>query len=534
VRKRRFAAGAVASLIVFSGCGGSATIEPTGLGAVRQAVVRLAVAGSQLDMVTVSSGSGLIVSESGQLLTAYHVIAGGQVISVEHDGETLPATVVGRSPCDDLAVLQIEPQPGVKFPWVPISQGEFDLGTEVVAIGYPEGGESQALTAGIVSRTGERLDTRFASVLDTIQTDAAINPGASGGPLATKSGDVIGINIASYDAGYLENVGVAVSATTIHRVLPQLQGGQDIGWMGITGEAVGSETASILGLPTGGVFVMDVERGSVGANAGFRAGDLILSYGGQPLIGDSTLRTFCSVMAAANPLSAHHVEVYRNGYLHEGAIGGARLTRKGTLEVAVPGQSVTPTTAPATSPKTSCEHGSSLWGALDPVGLRLPSGLATMGASADTVIAAAIACLGPATNDEGWQPSTYELGGFWCYDARLERTLTWRQGEGYFHLYFVQGGRLSPDKAVFVGYWHVVGDVVGLTTGEGIRPGLDIDEWQRLSPTAAIKTEEWGTVYAELGPDVYLPSAGWTVRGLIAILDEDGSISGISLGPYCE
>ncbi len=96
----------------------------------------------------------------------------------------MAARVVGRSPCDDLAVLAIVNPPDDP-PTVSLLGEVPELGTPVIAVGYPTGGESQAVTAGIVSRVGERIPTRWAVIESAIQTDAALNPGNSGGPLVT-------------------------------------------------------------------------------------------------------------------------------------------------------------------------------------------------------------------------------------------------------------------------------------------------------------------------------------------------------------
>lgn len=234
------------------------------------------------------TGSGFIIDSRGYIVTNNHVIADSRQLEVTlQDQTTLEATVVGRDPLNDLAVLQIEcPQDRCR-PLRLARSGELLVGQKVLAIGNPFGLE-RTLTTGIVSSLGRSLETGAGVLLDLIQTDAAINPGNSGGPLLNSRGEVVGVNTAILSrSGESAGIGFAVPAATLHRVLPDLiEHGRVIRpWVGIEGIDLSRRLVRALELPVEeGVLVGRVFDGSSADRAGMRGGDRRVFAGNVPII----------------------------------------------------------------------------------------------------------------------------------------------------------------------------------------------------------------------------------------------------------
>jgi serine protease DegS len=227
-----------------------------------------------------SLGSGVIVDESGHIVTNHHVIANADSIRVQlADGRVADAHIVGHDPDTDLAVLKIDLSP------LPIAvlgrSDQLKVGDVVLAIGNPLG-LSQTVTHGIVSATS-RQQLGIAALEDFIQTDAPINFGNSGGALVDSSGALIGINtaIVAKNLG-VEGIGFAIPVNMVRGVLSDIiANGRVIrGWIGIVPEDVSDEQASQLGLAQGGVLVANLYVGSPAQQAGLQAGDLILAIDG--------------------------------------------------------------------------------------------------------------------------------------------------------------------------------------------------------------------------------------------------------------
>jgi S1-C subfamily serine protease len=170
-------------------------------------------------------GSGTIISTDGYLITNFHVIEHGNTVRVTmYDGTTLPATGVGVDPSNDLAVLKINPPPGMKLTTIPFGDSsELEVGRKVLAIGNPFGLD-RTLTQGIVSSLGRTLRTENGRLIKgIIQTDAAINSGNSGGPLLDREGKLIGINTAIVSrAGQSAGIGLAIPINIIKQIVPEL------------------------------------------------------------------------------------------------------------------------------------------------------------------------------------------------------------------------------------------------------------------------------------------------------------------------
>src|SRR5918996_1198521 len=230
-------------------------------------------------------GSGVVVTADGFMLTSAHVVAetGRGVRASFLDGRELEADVVGADPLSDLAVLRAAPGD-----LVPVELGDAErlrVGQLVVAMGNPHGFGS-SVTAGVVSALGRALPTRAGRIVDNvIQTDAALNPGNSGGALADGRGRVVGVNTAV--AGIGLGLAVPINATTRSIVAALMREGRfRRAYIGIAGGSrpLPPRVARRLGREAG-VEVVDVVAGSPAALAGLRAEDLILDVGGTPVAG---------------------------------------------------------------------------------------------------------------------------------------------------------------------------------------------------------------------------------------------------------
>ena len=230
-----------------------------------------------------SLGSGVIVDEGGHIVTNHHVIANADLIRVQlADGRVADASIVGRDPDTDLAVLKIDLKP---LPVATLGRSDqLKVGDVVLAIGNPIG-LSQTVTHGIVSATS-RQQLGIAALEDFIQTDAPINFGNSGGALVDSSGALVGINtaIVAKNLG-VEGIGFAIPVNMVRGVLSDIiANGRVIrGWIGIVPEDVSDEQARPLGLARGGVVVANLYVGSPAQQAGFQQGDLILAIEGAPV-----------------------------------------------------------------------------------------------------------------------------------------------------------------------------------------------------------------------------------------------------------
>jgi len=238
------------------------------------------------------SGSGIILTDDGQILTNNHVVEGaaegGELAVSFNDGSTAAATIVGRDPLTDLAVIQAEDVSGL----TPATLGDSDdlaVGQQVVAVGSPFGLEA-TVTTGIVSALNRPVTTQAASATDpatifpAIQTDAAINPGNSGGPLIDLDGNVVGIDSAirtasdSSGQGGSIGLGFAIPINDAIPIVEQLRDGETATHARI---GVSVEDASDqVGLPDG-ALISAVDPGTAGEDAGLQTGDVITKVDDQ-------------------------------------------------------------------------------------------------------------------------------------------------------------------------------------------------------------------------------------------------------------
>src|SRR5450432_4420158 len=236
---------------------------------------------------TSGSGSGFVMTPDGYVLTNSHVVSGAKRISaIFQDGQRVPAQLVGDDPQTDIALVRIE-APSLAA----LSFGDSSslrVGQLAIAVGNPYGFDC-TVTAGVVSALGRSLRTKTGRLVDdVIQTDAALNPGNSGGPLVDSRGQVIGVNTAMIMPA--QGICFAIAANTASFVMSKLirEGRIRRSYLGVAGQIVPLHRRVVFnhGPPTeSGVFVVSVEADSPAARAGALAGDLIVAYDGKPLAG---------------------------------------------------------------------------------------------------------------------------------------------------------------------------------------------------------------------------------------------------------
>jgi putative serine protease PepD len=241
------------------------------------------------------TGSGFLIDEQGHIVTNNHVVADAKSLEVTlADGTKVPATLVGRDPNNDLAVIKIS-VPGRRLQFIPLGDsGALQIGQLAIAIGNPFGLD-RTVTTGVISSLNRSLRSDSGREMrGIIQTDAAINPGNSGGPLLNSRGEVIGINSAIFSpSGGSVGIGFAIPVNTAKRLIPQLiaTGRVRHPWLGIAGITLSPELAQALDLPAEkGILVAQVYPRSPAARAGLqggqrrvRVGNTILAVGGDIL-----------------------------------------------------------------------------------------------------------------------------------------------------------------------------------------------------------------------------------------------------------
>jgi len=235
--------------------------------------------------VAQGAGSGFVWDASGHVVTNNHVVEGARRVFVQLDaGQPIEATVVGRSPEYDLAVVRLKRPPADLKP-IPLgSSKELKIGQAVVAIGNPFG-LSRTLTIGVVSALDRELPTtEFREVAGVIQTDAAINPGNSGGPLLDSAGRLIGVNSAIRSAsGSSAGVGFAIPADLVNRVVPALIARGKAPLPGIGIAPVRPDIVARAGIS--GIVIYQITPGSPADAAGLRAYDQRSGDPGDVIIG---------------------------------------------------------------------------------------------------------------------------------------------------------------------------------------------------------------------------------------------------------
>jgi S1-C subfamily serine protease len=257
-----------------------------------------------------SLGSGVVFTGDGFLLTNAHVVGQANVgTAAFSDGTSVPFRVVGADPLSDLAVLRANGETPA-----PAELGEADrlvVGQLVVAVGNPLG-LAGSVTAGVVSALGRSLPARGRVIEDVIQTDAALNPGNSGGALADANARVVGINTAVAGVG----LGLAVPVNdTTRRIISALMADGRVrrAYLGLAmmPGPVPAAWRERLGRKTG-LLVAQVVAGGPADRAGLRAGDLLLTVAGKPVAASQDLQRQMFSEAIGQPLA---ITVMRNGAL---------------------------------------------------------------------------------------------------------------------------------------------------------------------------------------------------------------------------
>ena len=271
------------------------------------------------------AGSGFFISADGLALTNHHVIEGADKIEVQlaNDDRRLKATIVGRDPATDLALIKVE---GGPFPPLPLGDSDaLRVGEWVMAVGNPLNMD-HTVTVGVVSAKGRSLGLSevTASFENFIQTDAAINLGNSGGPLVNLRGEVVGINTAINAAG--QNMGFAVPVAIAKQIVPQLRASGRVvrGYLGVFIQNIDEKTQKAFDLPSrDGAFVHDLEKGGPADKAGLKAGDTIVAVNGEKI---TDTRQLISKVSSMPPESKVKIDVLRNGKLTSFTVALAERT----------------------------------------------------------------------------------------------------------------------------------------------------------------------------------------------------------------
>ncbi len=258
-----------------------------------------------------SLGSGFIIDETGYIITNNHVIDNAEkIMIILFDDTSFEATVVGKDPKTDVALLKIDPKEtklkAVKFG----NSNMLRVGDWVMAIGNPFG-FGGTVTAGIVSARGRNLSGSYD---DYIQTDASINRGNSGGPLFDMDGNVVGINTAIFSqSGGSVGIGFAVSSNLAKQVTDQLKlyGRTKRGWLGVLIQEISEEIAEGLGMKTArGALVSSATEGGPAQKAGVKTGDVIIKFNDTAI---KNMKELPKVVASTPVGKSVELVILRNG-----------------------------------------------------------------------------------------------------------------------------------------------------------------------------------------------------------------------------
>jgi S1-C subfamily serine protease len=275
------------------------------------------------ERVQMAVGTGLVIDETGHIVTNAHLVHESRELMVSSDGaEMLPATVIGIDPISDLAVIELA------LPFMPLvpatlgSSSDLSVGEDVLAVGFPFG-IGKTATRGIVSAVERVVPlSPFSWRAPFVQTDAAINPGNSGGPLIDSCGRVVGINTLSTELG--QNLGFAVPIDLVRELVPELieSGKISRAWHGINGRIVPLPLAFALDIPPG-FLVETVEPGSpaeeIGLNGGtfpvviggeefLLGGDVIVTANGEELMDIETVNRIASSLEVGDTVELEYLQ----------------------------------------------------------------------------------------------------------------------------------------------------------------------------------------------------------------------------------
>jgi len=266
------------------------------------------------------TGSGVIISADGFILTNNHVAGDADTITVKlSDGRELKAKVVGKDKETDLAVIKIDAQ---NLPFAKLGDSDkLEQGEWVIALGSPFGLQA-TMTAGIVSATGRDLGAAAGQFTNFIQTDASINPGNSGGPLVNMQGEVVGINSLIFsESGTSSGIGFAIPSNLATKVYAQLvkSGKVTRGYLGVSLRPVSPALARTVGYTgTDGALVDDLAKDdSPAGRAGLRSGDVIVEFDGKRVTSPKQLTEMVADTAVGKATNLKYV---REGHVDTATI----------------------------------------------------------------------------------------------------------------------------------------------------------------------------------------------------------------------
>jgi putative serine protease PepD len=256
-------------------------------------------------------GSGFVYDAEGHVITNQHVVGGASSVSVKlWNGKSYDAQVLGTDPSTDLAVLKINAPASQLFPLALGDSSKIVVGDSVVAIGSPFGLE-ETVTSGIVSALHREMQSPNGFAIDdSIQTDAAINHGNSGGPLINSQGKVIGVTSQiESDSGGSDGVGFAIPSNTVRSIAAQLisKGKAEHAFLGVL----------LRDSTSGGAAIQSVRSGTPAAKAGLRSGDVITKVDGKTINSASQLR---GALNAHKPGDTIRVTYTRGGKTHSTSV----------------------------------------------------------------------------------------------------------------------------------------------------------------------------------------------------------------------
>ncbi len=258
----------------------------------------------------ISLGSGFIINKQGYILTNAHVIHNSTDIRVVLSGgkSEFPAKIIGKDPLTDTALIKIDPDIELH----PLPLGDSDItqnGEMVLAVGNPLG-LSNSVSSGLISAKDRIVPIQKTQMLDFIQTDSAINPGSSGGPLLNLHGEVIGVNTAILTKAQL--IGFAIPINIVKEVMPMLVLGKtERGWFGVSARPLTIKDAVDVGFSgNNGIIILEVEKNSPAETAGLQAKDIIVKINNWDV---QNFLKFRRKLLSMAPGQNVHLTIFRNG-----------------------------------------------------------------------------------------------------------------------------------------------------------------------------------------------------------------------------
>tara|TARA_B100001564_G_scaffold356679_1_gene371359 strand:+ start:3689 stop:5464 length:1776 start_codon:yes stop_codon:yes gene_type:complete len=241
------------------------------------------------------SGSGFFISEDGYIVTNNHVVSGASTIEVflNNSDESTPARLIGKSECLDIALLKVR---GDNFNYFNFDSSQIELGTEIKSGGYPLGDKEFTLTSGIVSKVSSNSEHTWASVQESFEHTATINPGSSGGPIFDNNFNVIGV---SY-AGNIYNQYFAIKSSLVQEEIETLKLTESTIGLGMNFELI----------PEVGLYLYSTDPGGVFDQIGIKGGDIITKFGGFDLSEEESMKNFCNVITTQTSSGSIKLEGY--------------------------------------------------------------------------------------------------------------------------------------------------------------------------------------------------------------------------------